>query len=145
MSHTYPELSHKAIWSWTSIGIPQQGQMTKPTSLKHWRKPVGHWNRLQSHQNHSTVLQYELLATASRLITDWGSRCDKNPICWTYKLPRTSCNKSRLLHCAIVTRAAVLMFPLCREWRQRRVEAPSVSPRWRWRRTFFNIVYDFSD
>jgi len=24
------------------------------------RKPVGHWDRLQSHQNHSTVLQYKL-------------------------------------------------------------------------------------
>jgi len=28
---------------------------------QHWRKPVGHWDRLRSHQNHSTVLQYELV------------------------------------------------------------------------------------
>jgi len=26
------------------------GQMTQPTASKHWRKPVGHWDRLQSHQ-----------------------------------------------------------------------------------------------
>jgi len=26
------------------------GQMTQPTALKHWRKPVGQWDRLQSHQ-----------------------------------------------------------------------------------------------
>jgi len=50
--------------------------------------------RLWSHHNHATVLQYEQQATASRLITAWGPQCDKNPICWTYKLPRTSCNKS---------------------------------------------------
>jgi len=36
------------------------GQMTQPTASKNWRKPVGHWDRLQYHQNHSTVLQYEL-------------------------------------------------------------------------------------
>jgi len=42
--------------------------MTQPTASKHWKKPVGHWDRLQSYQNHSTVLQYELQATASRLI-----------------------------------------------------------------------------
>jgi len=24
---------------------------------------------------------------------------DKNPICWTYKLPRTSCNKSIAQYC----------------------------------------------
>jgi len=36
------------------------GQMTQPTASKHWRKPVGHWHKLKSYQNHSTVLQYEL-------------------------------------------------------------------------------------
>jgi len=36
------------------------GQVTQPTASKRWRKPVGHLDRLQSHQNHSTVLQYEL-------------------------------------------------------------------------------------
>jgi len=45
-------------------------------------------------------------ATASRLITACGFQCDKKPICWTYKLSRTS-RKS-----IIVTRAAVSMFPL---------------------------------
>jgi len=34
----------------------------------------------------------------SRLITALGSQCDKNPICWTYKLPRTSRNKSVALY-----------------------------------------------
>jgi len=33
------------------------GQMTKPTMLKHWRKPVGCQIRLESHQNHSIMLQ----------------------------------------------------------------------------------------
>jgi len=35
-------------------------QMTQPIASKHWRKPVGHWDKLKSHQNHSIVLQYEL-------------------------------------------------------------------------------------
>jgi len=32
------------------------GQMTRPTASKHWMKPVGCWDRLQSHQNHSPSL-----------------------------------------------------------------------------------------
>jgi len=29
--------------------------MTKPTVSQHWRKPVGGQNKLESHQNHSTM------------------------------------------------------------------------------------------
>jgi len=36
------------------------GQMTQPTASNHRRKPVSCWDRLPSHQNHSTVLQYKL-------------------------------------------------------------------------------------
>jgi len=38
------------------------------------------------------------VATSSRLITVERSQCDENPICWTYKMPRTSCNKSIALY-----------------------------------------------
>jgi len=36
--------------------------MTQPTPSKHWRKPVGHWDRLQSHQNHSVM--FNMLQTS---------------------------------------------------------------------------------
>jgi len=39
------------------------------------------------------------------------SQCHKTPNCWTYKLPRTSCNKSIALYYSNY-RTAVLMFPL---------------------------------
>ena len=44
------------------------GQMTKPTVLKHWKKPVGHWdqawNRIPTEPlHHVTIMQ--LWATAS--------------------------------------------------------------------------------
>jgi len=29
-------------------------------SVKHWRKPIRHWEKLKFHQNHSAVLQHEL-------------------------------------------------------------------------------------
>jgi len=58
---------------WVSTGLTSnstlyrsfRGRFLRPddptNSVKaHWRKTVGHWDKLQSHQNHSTVLQYEL-------------------------------------------------------------------------------------
>jgi len=47
-------------WAEVISGTIFTGQMTQPTASKHWRKPVGHLDRIQSHQNHSIVLQYEL-------------------------------------------------------------------------------------
>jgi len=41
-------------------GTISPGQITQPTTSKHWRQQVGHWDRLQSHQNHSTSPCYNM-------------------------------------------------------------------------------------
>jgi len=74
-----------SFWGWFT------GQMTQPTASKHWRKPVGHWDKLQSHQNHSTGC--ETITQFARPIS-----CIKH-------------HATRVLHHTIVTTEAVLMFP----------------------------------
>jgi len=63
---------------------------------KQCRKPADHWDRIQSNQNYSTVLQYKLIANASRLSTALGSQCDKTqpggPVSRQEDCTTTKCN-----------------------------------------------------
>jgi len=68
--------------------------------------------RLQSHRDHSTMLQ-RLNAMQLLQSTAQGFRCDTNPTRRTCKLPSKSCNNKTLLGTTI--RAAELILPLTRD------------------------------
>jgi len=88
------------------LGTTFTGQMTQPTLLKHWRKPVGHWDMFQSHQIHSTVLQCE-----PRLPLIGWAQCKGPSVTQTQSAVSVSClenhatSKCCNLHDTVVTRA----------------------------------------